>query len=324
MEIRIRGWVFRQGGVPQRLDTLEALDQIGGDQKRFVWLDFEGGTEPEMESELADRMQWHPIVMQHIRMPGRKPRLNHFEDYAHLTLMAPNPAGKDSPRRLVDVDCVLGHRYLMTFHRRPMASLDTVLSQAGDAKRLVRGPDLLLQRIVTALIDQFSPQVQDMDEVLGELEEEALENPRPDLLERIVLARDELYMMHLAMAPQVPLLGELSSGASRLISAYARPFFRSAEIRLRGLLDDIATYKEVAQNALELYRSAITHKTNEIIRLLTVISTPLLILTFITGLYGMNVSLPGAGSQHAFTVIAFLSGGIFVGLLAFFKRSGWI
>jgi magnesium transporter len=324
MEVRIRGWIFKQGGAPEATESLEALDQIGGDQKRFVWLDFEGLTTPELESELADCMQWHPIVMQHIRMPGRKPRLNHFDDYAHLTLMAPNPAGKDAPRRLIDVDCVLGHRYLMTFHRQPLAAIDAALTQAGDAKRLVRGPDLLLQRIVTALIDLFSPQVLDMDEVLGELEEEALENPRPDLLERIVLVRDELYMMHLAMAPQVPLLSELSSGASRLISAYARPFFRSAEIRLRGLLDDISTYKEVAQNALELYRSAITHKTNEIIRLLTVISTPLLILTFITGLYGMNIELPGAGSHHAFTVIAFLSGGIFVGLLFWFKRKGWI
>ena len=85
----------------------------------------------------------------------------------------------------------------------------------------------------------------------------------------------------------------------------------------------IAIHGEVVQNSLELYRSAITHKTNETIRVLTVVSTPLLVLTFLTGLYGMNVPLPFAHSERAFLGIAAVSAALFLGMLAWFRRKRW-
>ena len=316
--------------APQPLDSLGQLEvgvDLGakpGVEKRFVWVDVEGELDPQSESWLKEHLDWHPIVLQNIRQASSRARLTPFENYTHLSFLAEVNAAEDGgSAHATEVDAVLGAGYLVTFHREPLPILEQLFAEIPGMRKQPKSPDLLLYQMVAAVVDAAAPELESLDEALTDLETEALRNSRPDLLDRIVDTRDALYLLHLSLAPQLQMLHDITSGASRFVTPYAKPFFRSLENRLRGLIDDIAIYREVVQNTLELYRSSITHKTNETIRVLTVVSTPLLVLTFLTGLYGMNVALPFAGSPYAFLFIMGVSVTVFLGMLLWFRRRKW-
>jgi len=318
--LRLRGFRFRPGNPLEPVAGWEDL-QPNPPDKRFVWIDAEGVPDAALEELLRDRLDWHPIVLQNIRQASSRARLTPFEDYTHLVLF--DPVALAETDRPAEVDAVLGAGYLVTFHAGPCPTLDALFEEARGFKGPPKSPDLLLHRLIFSAVEAAAPRVDAMDDALAELEEEALDRPGPDLLERIVAVRDALFLQQLWLAPQLQMLHDITSGASRFVTPYARPFFRSTENRLRGLIDDIAVYKEVVQNTLELYRSAITHKTNETIRVLTVVSTPLLVLSFLTGLYGMNVPLPFAGTPHAFGLLIGACLLIFLGMLAWFRKREW-
>jgi magnesium transporter len=323
LPLRLRGFAFAPDAPPRPLASLEELRAVIL-EKRFAWLDAEGEPGPETEAWLREHLDWHPIVLQNIKQASARARLTPFEDYTHLSFTArvPGAGTEDAPEK-AEVDAILGPGYLITFHACPIPVVDALLEGVTGWKSPPKSPDLLLYRLLASAVDVLEPEVENLDAALSGLEDEALYEPRPDLLDRIVVTRDALYLLHLSLTPQLQVVHDLTSGASRFVTPYARPFFRSLENRLRGLIDDIAIYREVAQNALELYRSSITHKTNETIRVLTVVSTPLLVLTFLTGLYGMNVRLPFAQSPRAFLGVVGISAAVFLGMLAWFRRKHW-
>jgi magnesium transporter len=143
------------------------------------------------------------------------------------------------------------------------------------------------------------------------------------LLETIVLARDEVLGLKHVLVPQVQILQELSEYSFAGVKPDNRAYFRNSEQRLRHLLDDIAVYQEIARNAFELYQASITYRTNETMRVLTVISVPLMVIAFITGLYGMNVPIPMAHHAHAFSTILALSAAVFIGMMLYFRKRKW-
>jgi magnesium transporter len=330
LPLRIRGFAFAPDSPPRPLNSFEEMSALPTD-KRFIWIDAEGDPDPETEKWLKEHLDWHPIVLQNIKQASSRARLTPFEDYTHLSFIgrssaagsAPEEDSEIDPERATEIDAVLGAGYLITFHREPVPFMERLLAEVPVLKSPPKSPDLLVYRMISAAVEELAPRVENLDAALTGLEDEALYNPRPDLLDRIVVTRDALYLLHLSLAPQLQMLHDITSGASRFFTPYARPFFRSLENRLRGLIDDIAIYREVVQNTLELYRSAITHKTNETIRVLTVVSTPLLVLTFLTGLYGMNVPLPLAQTPHVFALIAGFSVIVFLGMLWWFRRRRW-
>jgi magnesium transporter len=232
-------------------------------------------------------------------------------------------AGDGEAGASTEIDAILGSGYLITFHGSPLPVVDRLLAETPTMRSAPKSPDLLLYRLMAAAVEEAAPELDSLDAELTGLEAEALDHSRADLLDRIVETRDTLYLLHLSLAPQLQMLHDITSGACRFVTPFARPFFRSLENRLRGLIDDIAIYREVVQNTLELYRSSITHKTNETIRVLTVVSTPLMVLTFLTGLYGMNVDLPLAHSPHAFMILVSASLAAFVGMLVWFRLRRW-
>jgi magnesium transporter len=180
-----------------------------------------------------------------------------------------------------------------------------------------------LHRLVATMVDRYIPVVDAIDGQLTKLEQDALYRANPPLLEKIVLARDEVLGLKHVLVPQVQILQEISDADFAGIRTENKAYFRNSEQRLRHLIDDIAVYQEVARNALDLYQSSMTHRTNEIMRLLTVVSIPLMVLSFLTGLYGMNVPIPLADHKHAFATICAISVTVFVVMMIYFRRRKW-
>lgn len=267
---------------------------------------------------------WHPIVIENFHLASSRPKLINFDRYSQITLHALKLSGPADDGRTVEIDAVIGRAYLVTYHRAPVQAIEDTLEDLRTGRIQSAGPDEVLYHIVSHLIDKYVPAVEDKKDLITTLEEEALFAPGKDLLERIVYIRDELLDLGRALAPQQLILSQLGTGVCRHIRPFIRPYFRDAENRMRNLIEEQNSYKEVVSNSLELYRSAMSSRTNDAMKVLTALSALFLPLTFLTGLFGMNVHLPFNVNNHwAFLWVLTACVTSFAGMLAYFKARNW-
>ncbi|HKP94781.1 MAG TPA: magnesium transporter CorA family protein [Fibrobacteria bacterium] len=305
------------------VDTLSALESATAPDTKLLWLDIHGDLTAEMEGELSRVMGWHPIVLENFHLASSRPKLINFDRYSQVTLHALNLDRPLEERLTVEIDTVIAKTYLITYHKLPVRSIEETLEDLRAGRLVSLGADELLYHIVSHGIDKYAPAIEEKKELIAALEQEALYDPGQDLLERIVLLRDEIIELAVVMTPQQLILAQMATGVCRHVRPFIRPYFKDAESRMRNLIDELGSYKEMLANSLELYRSAMSSRTNDTMKVLTAMSAMFLPLTFLTGLFGMNVNLPLAHQHHAFVFIVGLCFASFVGMMAYFKIKSW-
>ncbi len=318
----IRGYLIRSDKLCSRVETLVDLEAAVSDSTKTLWLDIQGELDHKIEAELVRVLNWHPIVLQNFHTASSRPKLINFEGYSQVTLHALNFNADKSDSPTVEIDIVIAKSYVITYHKQEVQSIEQTLEDLKKGE-LHLAPDELLYHIVSHMIDKYVPEVENKNDLVKELEQEALFSPGKDLLERIVLIRDEIIELGVALGPQQMILAQLATGVCRSIRPFIRPYFRDAETRMRNLIDEQSSYKEMLANSLELYRSTMSSRTNDTMKVLTALSTLFLPLTFLTGLFGMNVHLPLTTHQHAFITIIGLCLLSFVGMMGYFKWKRW-
>ncbi len=318
----IRGYLIQSDKTCTKVEALSVLEMATSPDTKLLWLDIEGDLTAEAESELTRLLGWHPIVLENFHLASSRPKLINFDRYSQVTFHALNLGGPRDESRTIEIDFVLAKTYLVTYHKHPVLSIESTL-QDLEAGLLRVSPDELLYHIVSRLIDKYVPSLESKKDLITVLEEEALYSPGSDLLERIVFLRDEIIELGLALNPQQMILTQMATGVCRHIRPFIRPYFRDAENRMRNLIDEQNSYKEILANTLELYRSAMSSRTNDTMKVLTAMSAMFLPLTFLTGLFGMNVSLPLTSHHHAFLAIITLCLMSFVAMIAYFKIKSW-
>lgn len=318
----IRGYLIKADKICTQLQSLAVLEVATAPDTKLLWVDIQGDFSSEAEAELSRVLGWHPIVLENFHLASSRPKLINFDRYSQVTLHALNLSGPKTESRTIEIDIVIAKTYLVTYHKLPVRSIEEALEDL-EKGRLNVGPDELLYHIVSHLIDKYAPAIEEKKDLITALEEEALYSPGTDLLERIVFLRDEIIELGLAMAPQQMILTQMASGVCRHIRPFIRPYFRDVESRMGNLIDEQNSYKEVLANTLELYRSAMASRTNDTMKVLTAMSTLFLPLTFLTGLFGMNVALPLSTHHHAFLAIMGLCILSVLGMVTYFKLKSW-
>jgi magnesium transporter len=319
----LRGYLIKADKSCARVDSLSVLEAVSAAETKVLWLDIQGDLEAETESELSRVLGWHPIVLENFHLSSSRPKLINFDRYSQVTLHALNLSASKDESRTIEIDVVVAKNYLITYHKHPVQSIEETLDDLHLGRLTSVGPDEMLYHIVSHIIDKYVPAVEGNKDLITALEEEALYDPGQDLLERIVYVRDEIIELGLAMGPQQLILAQMATGVCRHVRPFIRPYFRDAESRLRNLIDEENSYKEVMANTLELYRSAMSSRTNDTMKVLTAMSALFLPLTFLTGLFGMNVKLPLANTHHAFILIVVICVSSFIAMMAYFKAKSW-
>jgi magnesium transporter len=319
----LRGYLIKTDKSCSRIDTFAALESATAADTKLLWLDIQGELTAEAEEALTRVLGWHPIVLENFHLASSRPKLINFDRYSQVTLHALNLTLPSEDARTIEIDIAIAKSYLITYHRHPVQSIEENLEDLHRGRLPSLGADELLYRIVSHLLDKYAPVIEGKKDLIDALEQEALYDPGKDLLERIVVVRDEIMELGVAMAPQQLILAQMASGVCRHIRPFIRPYFRDSENRLRNLIDEQNSYKEMLANSLELYRSAMSSRTNDTMKVLTAMSALFLPLTFLTGLFGMNVKLPLANTHHAFIFIVVLCFTSFLGMMAYFKIKTW-
>ncbi len=319
-----RAWAYHRGDGRLVNPPLDGLGPLLDDEDVVVWVDLAEGTDGS--AVLTEVFGLHPLTVEDVFQVSQ-PKVEEHQDYVYLILHGVHPT-KRSPRNLatVEVDVIVGARWVVTHHQGPAQSIAEVhdaLSR-GETRLLEEGPFHLAHAIADQLIDPYLPLMDSFDTEIDTLESDVFRNPRPELLTEIFELKHSLQRILRLGVHQRELLRRLSSGSVPRVPRELLPFFRDVDDHFLRTMDLAESYRQMVDTALDAHLSMQSHRMNEVMRVLTVISTVMLPLTFITGLYGMNFDhIPelhwSLGYPFVWGLMVVTSGT----LLVYFRRKGW-
>jgi len=292
----------------------------------WLWVDLAAPSLPETLI-LSDTFRFHPLSVEDARAELHFPKIEPYDGYLYVILHG--IAMHNSARHFVthDVDFFLGPTYLVTVHdgdSRSIAELKENVTR--NPKIMGEGPVALFHRIVDAMVDHYRPEVEKLEDRLDELEKAIFENPQPELLRQILNEKREVSALRRIVTPQRDVIARLARREFVDISTDMSFRFRDVYDHLVRLADDTAIFQDRITGILDAHLTNVSNRLNEVMKVLTVVSTIFMPLTVLSGMWGMNVPLPHFPGNDAaqFWWLAGIMALIAALMLAFFRRRHWI
>lgn len=270
--------------------TPESLPELMAAPDVLVWVSLDQAGERE-KTLLTDVFRLHELLVEDALNVAPTPKTEAHDDYLYVILHGLHPDGRDKPGdvRTVDVDFFLGDDFIVTHHRVGLPSLTVVRNEvARDPSLLRRGPAFIAHRLADLMVDEYLPTMEVLDKEIIQIEEAAIRSPDPRLLERIFATKHSLQRLQRIGIHQRQILRRLSEGLLPHVPEESFPFWRDIDDHFVQVMDLNESYRELLAASSEAYLTMQSHHLNDVMKILTVISTIMLPLTFVTGLYGMN------------------------------------
>lgn len=306
---------------------LTSVDEMDGAPPAdgVCWLSVQGLGDETVLRAIGERFRLHPLALADVVNTPQRPKLDAYDDQALLIARA---AALDPHRRVVveQVSIVLSQRWVLSFEEHPSDRLEPVRERIRRRGPIVRGgSDVLAQAIVDTVVDGYYPLLDAIGEELEALENEVLARPTPDVLRRVHAIKTGLLTLRRGIYPQRDAIQAVLRRDSELFSPESIVYFRDAYDHAAQVVDVIESFREIASGLMEVYLSAINNRAGEVMKVLTVIATIFIPLTFLVGIYGMNfVWMPELHYWWAYPLLwaIMLAGG--GAMLVNFKRRGWL
>ncbi|MBD2058620.1 magnesium/cobalt transporter CorA [Oculatella sp. FACHB-28] len=303
------------------------------DSESVSWVDVSGLGDEQTWQQIKQVFNLHPLALEDIIHVPQRPHMQEYEE--QLVLIARMVSLREDGRSVMteQISLVLGKHYLLTVQEEPYYDcLGFVREQIQLGRSLIRkaGADYLLYTLIDAIIDGFYPILEMYGELIEDLEAEVVSVPTPHTLEEIYQIKRELLELRRAIWPQRDAINALIRDSSDLISQDVRTFLRDCYDHAVQVLDIVETYRELAASLTDVYLSSVSNRMNEVMKLLTIISSIFIPLTFIAGIYGMNFNtetspfnMPELNWYWGYVATLAVMAVIAVGMIIFFWRKGW-
>ncbi len=289
-----------------------------------TWIDVQGLSDLELLKALGEAFGLHPLAIEDVVSLGQRPKMDDYDAHIFIITRMPEAGGTVSTDQ---TSLFLGKNFLLTFQEHYGDCLDPVRERLRKGKGLMRrsGPDYLAYAIMDAIIDGYFPILESYGEMLEALEDEVVERPTRGSLERIHDAKRDLLTLRRAVWPMRDAVNSLLREESDLVTSQTRLYLRDCYDHSVQILDMVETYRELAAGLMDIYISSLSQKLNEVMKVLTIIATIFIPLTFIAGVYGMNFEqMPELKWRFGYPLVM---GFMFVAALLmvwYFQRKGWI
>jgi len=336
----LTAFIKRPDGEISNDTSPEALSAAVRDPKTVFWLDMCKPTDEELFL-LDEVFGFHPLAIEDTIQYSQRPKIesyNHVGDacnqgYFYMVFHGPDLQSFRENLRTKEIDLFVSERYLITVHDEEFRSVNEVLSRArADAYVLLnRGIDMLLHNILDHMTDGYAPILDYLQEALDDLEERALANPTPQVLNDISHKKRELLNLRRIVGPQREVLAQLTRGEVPFIRLETRTYLRDVQDHLIRTVEMVELYRDLALGARDIYLSSLSNNLNQVMKTLTIITVVALPMTIITSFFGMNFNaetIPGwswllqSPWGLVFCLLAIL--GLIFFLLYLFRRNRWI
>lgn len=296
------------------------------DRRKVFWLNLDGVHNIDIIKKIGKCFDLHPLLQEDIANTQHRPNVEDFGSYIFLAMKV---LTLDPQKRNVHSDHVsfiLGRNYVLSFQERPGDIFEPIKERLADDKGGIRafGPDYLVYALIDIIVDQYFLLLENYNEQMEILENAIIRNPGPEALQKIHKLKREMISVRRAIWPLREIIASLEKFESAVIAKKTQFYFRDIYDHVIHILDSLSAYRDTLSGLTDIYLSSVSNRMNAIMKVLTVIATIFIPLTFITGIYGMNFEhMPELESQWGYPAVLFFMFLIGIGMLVYFKKKRW-
>jgi len=288
---------------------------------------------PDLETSqaLAERFGWHPLDVEDIVSKRQRPKVDDYEDDQYLFAVLHFPVFDKTVQRLngAELDVFIGQDYLVTIPNRELLPVTRLFARCDSdvafrAQLFAKGSGRLLYEVLDDLFDYCFPILDKIGHKLDRIEDEMFAGAAEDVVRDISNVKQEIISYRKVIKPERATLRVLERRINRFLPEELELYFYDINDAVERIWDQLDNYKEVVEALEQTNESVISHRQNDVLRLLTLISVTMLPLTLLTGIFGMNVVYPGEATRVAFWVILAGLLATLVGMVGFFRWKRWL
>ena len=294
------------------------------------WIDIRRPTPTEM-NDLRQSHNFHALALEDCLSKVQRPKLDEYADEGYLFLVLHFPMFNKQTRHTnpAEVDIFVGRGYVVTIHDGTLKPLlqTFALAQSDEqvcARLMSRGSGYLLYRIIDRLVDHNFPILNKIDEHIEKIEEGIFDRNVRSLVQQLSFVRRDIITLRRIIKPNLPVLRMLESRERAFLRLDEDIYFGDILDHLGKQWDMLEDDKEIIEGLNDTLDSLTSHRINEVMKILTVISVVLLPMTLVASIYGMNVALPFSAHPMAFGIVVLWMVLAAVGMMAYFRFKGWV
>jgi magnesium transporter len=292
-----------------------------------TWINLDGIHQLNTIEAVGTHFNLHPLTMEDIVNTEQRPKMESYDDYIFMVLKMLDYAQEGDELSVEQVSLILRPNLVLSFQEKEGDVFDPVRERIRLGKGRMRreGSDYLAYALMDAVVDHYFLILEKVGERIETLEAELVANPAKRTLQTISKLKREMLFLRRSVWPLRELINSILRGDSPVIRDSTLVYFRDIYDHTVQLIDTIETYREMLSGMVDIYLSSISNKTNEIMRVLTVLATVFMPLTFIAGVYGMNFKyMPELEWRWGYFVVLAGMAGVAVSMLLCFRRKKWL
>ena len=297
------------------------------------WIDIIGLHGIENVEKVGSLFDLHPLTLEDILNTDQRPKFEEYQNYIFIVIKIISYDKSISEIVVEQVSLVLGKGYLVTFEEQPSTIFDDLRERirTKKGKIITYGPDYLAYSMIDVIVDNYFTVLEKMGEEIEDLEEELVINPKTETIQSIHQFKREMIALRKSVWPLREVITKLMRQDSEYVDEKTIVYLRDVYDHTIQVIDTIETYRDLLSGMLDIYLSSVSNRMNEIMKLLTLIGTIFIPLSFITGLYGMNfdrtvspLNMPELGWSFGYIYVWIVMLSVVFIMLFYFRRKKWI
>lgn len=301
---------------------------LGKTRDSFIkWIDISGLAEVNVIEQIGNQFNFHPLVLEDILSPNQRPKMEDYGDYIFIVLRNIFWNQNLDEFGHEQISLILGNNYVISFQEKESEIFNPIYERIKVPKGKVRvmRADYLLYALLDVIIDNYFIVIEKLGENIEDIEDNLIKNPNPETLQQIYHLKRSTIDLRKSIWPMRELLNKLQREQSKLISDNLQVYLRDIYDHIFRITDLIENYRDIIFGMLDMYLSSVSNRMNDIMKVLTIISTTFIPLSFLAGFYGMNFKyMPELSQSFGYPILILVMVIIAILMLYYFKRKRWI
>ena len=297
------------------------------DKSTVTWINIDGLHEPTLIERLGNRLGIHPLVLEDVLHTGQRPKMEDFEGYLFVVLKMLQYDEKLNQITGEQISLIVGPNYVISFQEKEGDIFNPIRDRIRNGKGRIRqaGADYLAYALLDTIVDHYFFILEALGEEIEAIEEELVAHPTPGILQTIHKLKAEMIFLRKSVWPLREVVNGLERGDSPLIAESTRIYLRDVYDHTIQVIETIETFRDMVTGMLDIYLSSISNRMNEVMKVLTIIATIFIPLTFVAGIYGMNFKfMPELEWHWGYPAALGVMVGIAIVMFIYFRGRKWL
>jgi len=326
-EVRISLIDYNTAHVEEK--TLKSMSEAlpFKESSTVTWINIDGLHDTSVIESIGKEFDVHPLVLEDILSTQQRPKMEDYDNYLYLVLRMIQFDEETKQAQDEQLSLIVGSNYVISFQEQTGDVFDPIRERLRNEKGRIRkmGTDYLTYALIDAIVDHYFTTLENYGDVIAEIEEDLFHDREDDPMGRIHGLKQEMIYLRKSIWPLREVLSQLSRGESKVFKKDTLIYLRDVYDHTIQIIDTVETYRDLLSGLLDLYLSSLSNRMNEVMKVLTIIATLFIPLTFIAGVYGMNFKyMPELEWRWSYPIVWLVMIVVSALMLIYFRRKKWL